>query len=75
MMRGGGQATLKLDFNIHSCGEIELHQPIDCLGGQVLNVYQPLVGSELKLLTRILVDVRGAEHGVNASPAKIIDHK
>lgn len=62
-------ANSELDLHIHAGGKIELHEPVDGLRGQVLDVYQPLVGAQLKLLPGVLVHMGGAEHGVNALPA------
>src|SRR6266852_5654150 len=55
--------VLELDLDIDACRKIELHQRIDRLGRRIDDVEQPLVGSHLKLLAALLVDVRRAVHG------------
>src|SRR5438128_2564963 len=46
-----------LDLDIHASRQIELHQRIDRLLRRLENIEQTLVGADLKLLTRLLVDV------------------
>src|SRR5690606_8037822 len=58
-----GVKSSELDFDVHARGEIELHQRIDRLGVRLHDVEQPLVGTDLELLARLLVDVRAAVHG------------
>ena len=60
---------LKLDFHIHARGKIQLHESINGLRSQIFHIHQPLVGPQLKLLTRILVYVGRAEDGVHAFSA------
>src|SRR6266852_718565 len=56
-------SALELDLDIDAGRKIELHQRIDRLGRRINDVEQPLVGSHLKLLAALLVDVRRAVHG------------
>src|SRR4029434_10561126 len=62
--------TERLDLDVHTRGQVELHQRVDGLGRRLEDVQEALVGSDLELLPRLLVDVRGAEaaelvaHGV-----------
>lgn len=49
---------LELNFNIDASWEIQLHKSIDSLGGQVLYVYESLMGTKLELFSRILVHMR-----------------
>src|SRR5690606_28698606 len=44
-------------------GEIELHQCVNRLGGRVHDVQKTLVGPNLELLTRLLIDMGRAVHG------------
>src|SRR5690606_30083261 len=60
---GAETLYLQLDFDVDAGGEIELHQCIDRLGSRVHNVQQALVGPDLKLLTRLLVDMGRAVDG------------
>src|SRR5712664_1735661 len=55
--------ALELDFNVHSGGQIQLHERVDSLGRGVHDVEQPLVGAHLELLARGLVDVGAPQHG------------
>lgn len=65
-----GPSILELDLDVNSCGQVELHQPINGLGRKILDINQSLMCPDFKLLTRILVDVRRAEYSVNAPPAE-----
>lgn len=47
--------SLELHFDIHPGWEVQLHELIDCLRCQVLNVHHPLVCPCLKVLPRVLV--------------------
>ncbi|CDO35299.1 hypothetical protein SPHV1_2230030 [Novosphingobium sp. KN65.2] len=53
----------QLDLNVHASGQVELHQRVDGGGIRLHDVEQTLVGANLELLTRLLVDVRTAVHG------------
>src|ERR1700756_5660502 len=53
---------LELDLHVHARGEIELAEGIDGLLRRLEDVEQALVGSDLELLARFLVDVRRAVH-------------
>src|SRR5580704_10051673 len=55
---------LRLDFDVHASAEIQLHQRVEGLLGGLEDVEQPLVGPDLELLARLLVDVRPSEDGV-----------
>lgn len=52
------QVGLHLDFDVDSGREVQTHQRIDRLRGRLLNLDQSLMGTNLELLTRILVLVR-----------------
>lgn len=47
----------QLDLHINSSRKIKLHQGINCLGCWVKNVNESLVGTDLKMEPRILVDM------------------
>ena len=48
----------QLNLYIHTSSQIELHQRINGCGVGLHDIEQPLVGADLKLLTRLFVDVR-----------------
>src|SRR5688572_3881011 len=50
----------ELDLDVHARGEVELHQRIDRLRGRIDDIEHALVGADLELLARLLVDVRRA---------------
>ena len=45
------------DFNINAGRQAELVQGFNRLGGRLHNVNQPLMGANLELLSRLLVDM------------------
>jgi hypothetical protein len=49
----------RLDLDVNACRQIELHQRVHGLGRRLEDVDQALVGADLELLARLLVDVRG----------------
>src|SRR5690349_4464460 len=53
----------QLDLDVHTSGQIELHQRIHRLRGRLHDVEQPLVRPHLELLARLLVDVRRTVDG------------
>jgi len=53
----------RFNLDVHTCRQIQLHQRIDRLRRRIENVHQAFVRSDLKLLTRLLIDVRRAQHG------------
>src|SRR5690349_7957773 len=53
-----------LDLDVDAGRQLELHQRVDRLAGRLEDVQQPLVGPDLELLARLLVDVRRTVHGV-----------
>ena len=56
---------LDLDLDVDASGEVELHELVHRLGGEVADVEEALVGANLEVLARVLVDVGGAEDAVN----------
>ena len=54
---------LQLYLNLNAGGEVQAHQSLDGLLAGVEDIDQSLVGSALKLLPAVLVDVGGAEDG------------
>lgn len=57
-------------LNVDAGGQVERHELVHGLGGEILHVNQPLVQAHLKLLARVLVHVGGAQHGVDLPPAR-----
>ena len=53
-----------LDLNINTRRQTELIERFDRLGGRLYNINQTLVRSNLKLLPRLLVDMRAGQHRV-----------
>src|SRR5436305_12423962 len=53
-----------LDLDVHTGRQLELHQGVHRLAGGLEDVEEPLVGADLELLPRLLVDVRRAVHRV-----------
>src|SRR4029453_6765616 len=61
---GRGASPLgQLDLYVYTRGQIELHQRVDRLRRRLDDVQEPLVGADLELLARLLVDVRRAVDG------------
>ena len=60
------KASLELDLDVDTRGEVETHQRIDGTAGGIENVDKALVGAHLELLARVLVLVRGADDRVEA---------
>src|SRR5437870_6447581 len=56
-------ALLELDLHVDAGGEVELAEGVDRLLRRLEDVEQALVGADLELLARLLVDVRRAVHG------------
>src|SRR6185437_5408572 len=51
---------LQLDLDVDAGSEIELHQRVHRLRRRIDDVENPLVGADLELLARLLVDMRRA---------------
>src|SRR5271167_4470512 len=54
---------LELYFDVHARGQVELAQRVDSLLGRLEDVEQTFMRSYLKMLARLLVDVRRAVDG------------
>ncbi len=52
----------RLDLHIHTRRQIELHQRVHRLLRRLQNIQQPLVRPDFKLLARLLIHVRRAQH-------------
>ena len=59
----------QLHLDVHPCRQVQLHELVDGLRGEVGQVQEPLVRPRLKVLPRVLVHVRRAQDAVDASPA------
>jgi hypothetical protein len=53
---------LQLDFDVHASGQIQLHQRINRLVGRINDIHQTQMGTNLKLITGSLVDVRRTQN-------------
>ena len=60
---------LQFDLHVDARGQVQPHELVDGLRGKLLDIQQPLVGPRFKVLPRVLVDVRRAQHAVDAPPA------
>ena len=56
------------DLDIHSGGQRQLVQSVDRLAGRLDDVDQPFMRADFKLLPRLLIDVRAAQHRVTLNP-------
>src|SRR5207237_1034606 len=54
---------LELDLDVDARRKVELHERVDGLLRRVVDVDEALVGADLELVARILVDERAADHG------------
>src|SRR5688572_14499806 len=52
----------RLDLDVDASRQVELHQRVHRLRRRLEDVDQPLVGADLELLARLLVDMRRAQH-------------
>ena len=62
--------ALDLDGDVDSGWQIELAQFVNGLGGRLNDIQQSLVRADLKLIHRLLVDVRGAIDGELLDPGR-----
>src|SRR5205085_12190251 len=58
------RSARRLDLDVDTCRQIELHERVQRLLRRLEDVEEPLVGADLELLARLLVDVRTAEDRV-----------
>src|SRR5690606_25601388 len=49
-------------FDVYACGQIKTHQGVDSLVGGIDNIHQTLVGADLELVARCLIDVRRTQN-------------
>ena len=56
------QQLLQLNFHIHTGQQIQLHQRVYRLIGRVDDIHQTQMGTNFKLISRSLVDMRGTQH-------------
>src|SRR5579872_260158 len=62
--------ALELDLDIDAGGEVELHQRVHGLRCRIDDVEHPFVRADFKLLARLLVDMRRAQHGEFLDPRR-----
>ena len=60
----------RLDLNVDARRQRQLVQRVNRLAGRLNDVDQPLVGTNFKLLARLLVDMRAAKHGISLNPCR-----
>src|SRR2546422_10868687 len=63
ILRSRSRRLLELDLHVDAGREVELAEGVDRLLRRLEDVEQALVGADLELLARLLVDVRRAVHG------------
>src|SRR5688500_14414122 len=63
-------SLLKLDLNIHTRSDIELSQCVNGLLRRLQDIKQSLMGSDLELIARLLVDMRRAIDGKPFDPCR-----
>src|SRR5262245_6538999 len=63
-------ARLRPDADLDADREVQLREGLDRLRGRLGDVDEALVGPDLELLARLLVDVRGAQHRVALDPGR-----
>src|SRR5438105_1660831 len=56
-------SCLELDLDVDARRKVELHERVDGLLRRVVDVDEPLVGPDLELVARVLVDERAADDG------------
>src|SRR5580693_6997890 len=54
----------RLDLDVHTRRQVELHQRVDSLLRRLENVQQTLMRADLELLARFLIHVRRTQHAV-----------
>ena len=59
-----------LNLNVDARGKAQLVERFNGFGGRLNDVDQALVRTNLELLSRFLIDVRTAEHGVALDPRR-----
>src|SRR6185503_20573525 len=60
---GARRRLSQLNLHVDAGRQVELHQRVDGLRRRLHDIEQPLVGPDLELLARLLVDVRRAVDG------------
>ena len=56
--------TLKFDFNIDACGQVELHESINGFRGRLININNSPMGASLEVFPRIFVHVGRSQQTV-----------
>src|SRR4051794_17919496 len=58
------KCSLRLNFDVDARGQIQLHERVEGLLRRLEDIEQALVGADLELLARLLVDVRSTKDRV-----------
>src|ERR1017187_2976818 len=69
-LTAGSLFPKRLDFDVHTGRQVELHQRIDRLLGRLQNVQEPFVRPDFKLLARLLIHVRRAQNSCDTAGSR-----
>src|SRR6201987_4410872 len=60
----------ELDLGVDASGEVELHQRVPRMRRMIDDIEHALMRADFKLLARLLVDMRRAQHGETLDPRR-----
>src|SRR3989337_1985721 len=63
-------SPLQLNLDVHPGRQVQVHQRVYRLLRRLEDVDQPLVRAQFEMLHRLLVDMRGADHGEDAAAGR-----
>lgn len=63
-------SPLELNFDVDPCGKVQLHQRIDGFGGRLVNVNNSTMGSSLKMLPGVFVNVGRSQDTINFTTSR-----
>src|ERR1035438_2341330 len=69
-LTAGSLFPKRLDFDVHTGRQVELHQRIDRLLGRLQDVQEPFVRPDFKLLARLLIHVRRAQNSCDTAGSR-----